>query len=115
MPPPSKPTAVGRKEVLGIWIVTTEGAKFWLRVVNELKARGVGDVLLAVCDGLTGLPDAVNAVWPRTKVQTCMVCAGEDAWRWSYGALPSVEGTVRSHRDQRLWCDPDHDPVQHPH
>jgi putative transposase len=63
----------GRKEVLGIWIETTEGAKFWLRVMNELKARGVQDVLIAVCDGLTGLPDAINAVWPRTKVQTCIV------------------------------------------
>src|SRR5262245_34370155 len=47
----------GRKEVLGIWVETVEGAKFWLRVMNELKGRGVEDVLIVVCDGLTGLPD----------------------------------------------------------
>jgi hypothetical protein len=46
----------GRKEVLGIWVETTEGAKFWLRMMNELKARGIADVLIAVCDGLTGRP-----------------------------------------------------------
>src|SRR3954454_2550150 len=63
----------GRKEVLGIWVETTEGAKFWLRVMNELKARGVADVLIAVCDGLTGLPAAIEAVWTKAMVQTCIV------------------------------------------
>lgn len=72
----------GRKEVLGIWIETTEGAKFWLRVMNELKARGIEDVLIAVCDGLTGLPDAINAVWPQTKVQTCVVHLIRASLRW---------------------------------
>ena len=72
----------GRKEVLGIWIETTEGAKFWLRVMNELKSRGIGDVLIAVCDGLTGLPDAINAVWPQTKVQTCIVHLIRASLRW---------------------------------
>jgi putative transposase len=72
----------GRKEVLGIWIETTEGAKFWLRVMNELKARGVQDVLIAVCDGLTGLPDAINAVWPQAKVQTCIVHLIRASLRW---------------------------------
>ena len=72
----------GRKEVLGIWIETTEGAKFWLRVLNELKSRGVQDVLIAVCDGLTGLPDAINAVWPATKVQTCIVHLIRASLRW---------------------------------
>jgi hypothetical protein len=61
--------ADGRKEVLGIWVETTEGAKFWLRVLNEVKARGVEDVLIVVCDGLTGLPAAVNAVCPETSVR----------------------------------------------
>jgi putative transposase len=65
--------ADGQKEVLGIWIETTEGAKFWLRVMNELKARGVEDVLIVVCDGLTGLPAAIEAVWPQAVVQTCIV------------------------------------------
>ena len=72
----------GRKEVLGIWVETTEGAKFWLRVMNELKSRGVEDVLIAVCDGLTGLPDAINAVWPQAKVQTCIVHLIRASLRW---------------------------------
>jgi putative transposase len=73
---------LGRKEILGIWIETTEGAKFWLRVLNELKARGVQDVLIAVCDGLTGLPEAINGVWPATKVQTCIVHLIRASLRW---------------------------------
>ena len=72
----------GRKEVLGIWIETTEGAKFWLRVMNELKAHGVQDVLVAVCDGLTGLPDAIGAVWPQARVQTCIVHLIRASLRW---------------------------------
>ena len=72
----------GRKEVLGIWIETTEGAKFWLRVMNELKARGVEDVLIAVCDGLVGLPEAITAVWPQTRVQTCIVHLIRASLRW---------------------------------
>ena len=63
----------GTKEILGIWIEQTEGAKFWLRVMNELKNRGVGDVLIAVVDGLRGFPEAINAVFPETIVQTCIV------------------------------------------
>jgi len=63
----------GTKEILGIWIEQTEGAKFWLRVMNELKNRGVGDILIAVVDGLKGFPDAINAVLPQTVVQTCVV------------------------------------------
>lgn len=63
----------GTKEILGIWIEQTEGAKFWLRVMNELKNRGVGDILIAVVDGLKGFPDAINAVFPQTVVQTCVV------------------------------------------
>jgi putative transposase len=63
----------GTKEILGIWIEQTEGAKFWMRVMNELKNRGVGDILIAVVDGLKGFPDAINAVFPETVVQTCIV------------------------------------------
>jgi putative transposase len=72
----------GKKEVLGIWVETTEGAKFWLRVLNELKSRGVEDVLIVVCDGLTGLPAAVTAVWPDTIVQTCIVHLTRASMRW---------------------------------
>ena len=63
----------GHKEVLGLWIEQTEGAKFWLRVMNELKARGVSDILVAVVDGLKGFPEAITAVFPDTVVQTCIV------------------------------------------
>jgi putative transposase len=63
----------GHKEVLGLWIEQTEGAKFWLRVMNELKTRGVSDILIAVVDGLKGFPEAITAVFPDTVVQTCIV------------------------------------------
>ena len=65
--------ADGTKEVLGLWIEQNEGAKFWLRVMNELRHRGVEDVLLAVVDGLKGFPDAIRAVFPEALVQTCIV------------------------------------------
>lgn len=65
--------ADGTKEILGIWIEQTEGAKFWLRVMNELKTRGVQDILIAVVDGLKGFPEAITATFPQTTVQTCIV------------------------------------------
>lgn len=63
----------GRKHVLGVWIETTEGAKFWLRVITELRNRGVEDVLFVCCDGLKGLPEAIETIWPQASVQTCVV------------------------------------------
>jgi putative transposase len=63
----------GHKDVLGLWIEQTEGAKFWLRVLTELQARGVRDILVAVIDGLTGFPDAITSVFPHTTIQTCIV------------------------------------------
>jgi len=66
-------TPDGRKDVLGIWIEQTEGAKFWMRVMSELKNRGVNDILIAVVDGLKGFPDAISAVFPETQIQTCIV------------------------------------------
>jgi putative transposase len=65
--------ADGTKVVLGLWIEQNEGAKFWLRVMNELKNRGVEDIMLAVVDGLKGFPDAITAVFPEAIVQTCIV------------------------------------------
>jgi putative transposase len=65
--------ADGTKEILGLWLEQNEGAKFWLRVMNELKNRGVEDVLVAVVDGLKGFPDAITAVFPQASVQTCIV------------------------------------------
>ena len=66
----------GRKHALGCWIQDTEGAKFWQKVLADLRNRGVKDVLVACCDGLTGLPDAIRAVFPDTVVQMCGVTAG---------------------------------------
>src|SRR5690349_22035389 len=67
-------TAEGTRDILGLWAGDGgEGAKFWLSVLTELRNRGAQDVLMAVCDGLTGLPDAINTVWPQTVVQTCVV------------------------------------------
>jgi putative transposase len=63
----------GSREILGLWIETTEGAKFWMKVFNDLKTRGVNDILIAVTDGLTGMPAALAAVFPRTTLQTCVV------------------------------------------
>ena len=65
--------ADGTKEILGLWLEQNEGAKFWLRVMNELKNRGVEDILIAVVDGLKGFPDAILAVFPEATVQTCIV------------------------------------------
>ncbi len=66
-------TCAGCKEVLGFWIEQTEGAKFWLKVMHELKARGMQDVLVAVTDGLKGFPEVIEAVYPQTLVQACIV------------------------------------------
>lgn len=65
--------ASGHKEVLGLWIEQSEGAKFWLRVMNEIHARGTQDILIAVVDGLKGFPEAITSVFPQTVVQTCIV------------------------------------------
>ena len=66
-------TPAGEREVLGLWIAANEGAKFWLSVMNNLRNRGVEDILIAVVDGLKGFPDAINAAFPDTTVQTCIV------------------------------------------
>lgn len=66
-------TCEGTKEILGLWIEQTEGAKFWMRVMTELKSRGTSDILIAVVDGLKGFPEAITAVFPDTVVQTCIV------------------------------------------
>ncbi|MEV6983846.1 IS256 family transposase [Sphaerisporangium sp. NPDC051017] len=67
-------TVDGERDILGLWAGDGgEGAKFWLHVLTEIKNRGVGDVLMMVCDGLKGLPQAIEQVWPRTVVQTCIV------------------------------------------
>ena len=66
-------TMNGNKEVLGLWLAQTEGAKFWLQVVTELRNRGVQDIFIACVDGLKGFPEAIEAVFPKTVVQLCIV------------------------------------------
>lgn len=63
----------GEREVLGLWIANSEGAKFWLSIMNSLRNRGVEDIIIAVVDGLKGFPEAINAAFPETTVQTCIV------------------------------------------
>ena len=63
----------GKKDVLGLWIGESEGAKFWMGIMSELKNRGVEDILIACIDGLKGLPEAINAVFPETHIQLCIV------------------------------------------
>lgn len=73
--------ADGAKEVLGLWLEQNEGAKFWLRVMNELKNRGTEDILLVVVDGLKGFPEATTAVFPETVVWRCGIsCCRRNCW-----------------------------------
>jgi putative transposase len=77
-------TCEGRRDILGLWAGDGgEGAKHWLHVLTELKNRGVNDVLMMVCDGLTGLPDAIAAVWPVTITQTCVVHLLRNSFRYA--------------------------------
>jgi putative transposase len=77
-------TVDGERDILGLWAGEGgEGAKYWLHVLTEIKNRGVADVCIVVCDGLTGLPDAVGAVWPQTIVQTCVVHLLRNSFRYA--------------------------------
>ena len=81
----------GKKEILGLWIAETEGAKFWMGVLTELKNRGVRDILIACMDGFSGFPDAVRAVYPQTRVQLCIVHMVRNSTRFvSYKDLKKV-------------------------
>ena len=93
--------ANGEKEVLGLWIEQTEGAKFWLKVVNELKTRGVNDILIAVVDGLKGFPEAITTVFPQTLVQTCIVHLIRNSlafvsWKDRKAIMPSLKAIYRA-------------------
>nr|WP_246272574.1 IS256 family transposase [Amycolatopsis acididurans] len=77
-------TCEGRRDILGLWAGEGgEGAKYWLHVLTELKNRGVADVLMVVCDGLTGLPESIAAVWPATITQTCVVHLLRNSFRYA--------------------------------
>ena len=83
----------GHKEVLGLWIAQTEGAKFWLQVVTELKNRDVQDIFIACVDGLKGFPDGIEAVYPKAAVQLCIV-----HMVWQQSELRTLESAERSCR-----------------
>lgn len=87
----------GHKELLGLWISENEGSKFWLSVLTELNQRGVRDILIACVDGLTGFPDAINTVFPKTKVQLCIVHLVRNSLRYvSYKDMKSVAADLKS-------------------
>ena len=86
----------GTKHVLGIWVQASEGAKFWAGVCAELRNRGVRDVLIVCCDGLTGFPEAIEATWPQATVQTCTVHLIRAAMRFvSYQDRKKVAAALR--------------------
>ena len=109
----------GLREVLGLWIADNEGAKFWLSVMNELKNRGVQDVLIAVVDGLKGFPEAITAAFPQAAVQTCIVhlvrhslnfCAWKDRkavavdLRAIYGAVTANQAAAQLDAFEEKWA-----------
>jgi putative transposase len=93
--------AEGHKHVLGLWIEQSEGAKFWLKVMNDLKTRGVQDILIAVVDGLKGFPEAIAAAFPETVVQTCIVHLIRSSlafvsWKDRKGIMPDLKAIYRA-------------------
>ena len=87
----------GIKHVLGIWVQAEEGASFWAHVCAELANRGVKDVLIVCCDGLTGLPEAIEATWPQATVQTCVVHLIRASMRFvSYGDRQKVAAALKA-------------------
>jgi putative transposase len=87
----------GRKHALGCWIAEAEGAKFWHSILTQLRNRGLRDILIACCDGLTGLPDAITSVFPDTVVQTCVVHVIRNAMRFvSYQDRKAIAAAMRS-------------------
>jgi putative transposase len=94
-------TLSGEKEVLGLWIEQTEGARFWLKVLNDLKSRGVADILIAVVDGLKGFPEAIEAVFPQTMTQTCIVHLIRNsleavAWKHRKAVIPALRAIYQA-------------------
>lgn len=86
----------GNKDILGLWLANNEGSKFWLSVLNELKNRGVNDIFIACCDGLTGFPEAINAVFPKTAVQLCIVHMIRNSTKFvSYKDLKAVAADLK--------------------
>src|SRR6202048_449740 len=93
--------SAGAKEGLGRWLARTEGAKFWLKVMNELKTRGVTDVLIAVVDGLKGFPEAIGTIFPLTTVQTCIIHLIRNSlafvsWKDRKLVMPAIKAIYRA-------------------
>jgi putative transposase len=87
----------GQKELLGMWIAQTEGAKFWLAVLTELQNRGVKDLFIACVDGLNGLPEAIETVYPQARVQLCMVHLMRNSLRYvSYKHMKAVATDLKA-------------------
>jgi putative transposase len=87
----------GQKELLGMWLAQTEGAKFWLSVLTELQNRGVKDIFIACVDGLTGLPEAIETVYPQTRVQLCMVHLMRNSLRYvSHKHMKAVASDLKA-------------------
>src|SRR3954453_13373086 len=91
----------GDKDVLGLWIEQSEGAKFWLKVMNELKTRGLNDILIAVVDGLKGFPEAITSVFPQATVQTCIVHLIRNSlafvsWKDRKAIMPGLKAIYRA-------------------
>lgn len=104
-------TVSGERDILGLWAGEHgdgDGAKYWLRVLTEIKNRGTQDVLMVVCDGLKRLPDAVNAVWDKTIVQTCVVHLLGNSFRYASRAdwaaiVKDVNLSTPHHRSRPRW------------
>lgn len=97
----------GSRDILGLWIENTEGAKFWMKVFNDLKTRGVHDVLIAVTDGLKGMPEALAAVFPATTLQTCIVHLIRNSldyarWKDRKGLAAAIKRSTRHPARRRL-------------
>ena len=87
----------GHKELLGMWMAQSEGAKFWLSVLTELQNRGVKDIFIACVDGLTGLPEAIETVYPQTRVQLCLVHLMRNSLRYvSYKHMKEVASDLKA-------------------
>ena len=95
----------GEKHILGQWIEQSEGAKFWLKVMNDLKARGVEDILIAVVDGLKGFPEAIGAAFPQTVVQTCIVHLIRNSlafvsWKDRKTVMPDIKAIYKAQNEE---------------
>jgi putative transposase len=96
----------GTRDILALWIENTEGARFWMKVFNDLKTRGVNDILIAVTDGLKGMPEALAAVFPATTLQTCIVHLIRN--NLDYASWKDRRGHYERHREHQRAAAQDH-------